>query len=198
VVSQIRKSGPGAPGGFPSYPVEFPRLGFAYCLPVRIGYVVDSMQITSYYFRSSRLLLAEQLLHICASYGANQWFMNWLRIWRRQKDAVFHSPLSAISCQGSGAAYSSDCFDCAPGGGNIVHKLWIKDRGSNNDGWGSWSLDRDQGSEIRDQKNAGWGSWSPMSENPDLGHPTLLVGPGPPALAICNLPMGTVYIQQVP
>jgi hypothetical protein len=28
----------------------------------------------------------------------------------------------------------------------------------------------------------GWGSWYPRSENPDLGHPyLLLMGPGPPA-----------------
>jgi hypothetical protein len=42
--------------------------------------------------------------------------------------------------------------------------------------WGSLSLDRDQGSEIRDQKNAGWGGeagGSPISENPDMGHPSI-------------------------
>jgi hypothetical protein len=41
-------------------PVEFPRLGFALCLPPLVGYVVDTNTITGFDFYSSRLFLAKQ------------------------------------------------------------------------------------------------------------------------------------------
>jgi hypothetical protein len=39
---------------------EFPRLGFALCLPSRIGYVVDSRLVRGFDFHSSRLFLVKQ------------------------------------------------------------------------------------------------------------------------------------------
>jgi hypothetical protein len=40
--------------------VEFPRLGFALCLPLLVGYVVDTNTVTGFDFYSSRLFLAKQ------------------------------------------------------------------------------------------------------------------------------------------
>jgi hypothetical protein len=45
---------------------EFPRFGFALCLPLLIGYDIDSRTVTGFGFRSSGLLLGK-LLCIFAS-----------------------------------------------------------------------------------------------------------------------------------
>jgi len=45
--------------------------------------------------------------------------MSWLRERRRLKDVVMSC--QRVSCQGTGTASSSDCLDCAPGGGNYLH-----------------------------------------------------------------------------
>jgi hypothetical protein len=42
---------------------EIPRLGFALCLPLQIGYVVDPRTVIGFGFRSSGLFLGKLLLH---------------------------------------------------------------------------------------------------------------------------------------
>jgi hypothetical protein len=71
-------------------PVESPCLGFALCLPVRIGYLVDYRLFAGFDFRSSRLFSGKQLLHYYVCGGANPWFMNGMRKRLRRKDAVFN------------------------------------------------------------------------------------------------------------
>jgi hypothetical protein len=73
-----------------------PRFGFALCLPFRIGYVDDSRTVTGFYFHTSGLFLGKHLLRLCACGVANLWFMSWLRMWRRRKDAFFNCQRAVI------------------------------------------------------------------------------------------------------
>jgi hypothetical protein len=115
-------------------PVEFPRLGFALCLPVRIGYVVDFRSVTGFDFHSSRLFSGKQMLHIFAFCGANPWFMNGLQMLRRRKDAVLSCQLSVVSDQPTAGqpsiqSHSTECFHCAPTEANYLQRQWSVDSG---------------------------------------------------------------------
>jgi hypothetical protein len=102
--------------------VEIPRFGFALCLPLRIGYVVDPRTFTGFDFRFPGLFLGKHLLHIFACGGANSWFMSGLRKRRSRKDAVFSFQRNRVSYQGSGAVLPLDYFHCAPSEGNYLQR----------------------------------------------------------------------------
>src|ERR1035437_1689194 len=80
-------------------------------------------------FSAKKAKMRKTFVAFCASCGINPWFMNGLRKRRRRKDAFFQlSAIRRVSCQGSGAVLPSDCFHCAPRGGNYLQGQWTVDR----------------------------------------------------------------------
>jgi hypothetical protein len=100
-----------------------PRLGFALCLLLRIGYVDDSRTVIKLNFHASRAFPEKQLLHFPPTVELTHGFCVGCRCIGGEKmryQAVIGPSIQRVSCQGSGAVLASDCFDCAPAKPNFL------------------------------------------------------------------------------